>query len=267
MELYFKEYLVKRYLEMVKEAEAKEKPYYDNILKIDGTILYNISIEDERIRDFEYYCKQYNYIATVRKNTIINGAEHLMIHSSPNYFILTDSNEYENATEKEQKEMDKQITYNLDYNVARKQVLRKEISKMLKKIVDVENKNNSNYDDFGGFDEMYGYYNYKEYSLDKITNYERIFQILDPNNVYSKLEFEFGLLKETQDFITLDVFGDELTFKKDNVKEVFKQKFEFINELDNNKNGIIESYSMCNAIELYKRKYKTNFDKIYINAL
>ncbi|HBF4081614.1 TPA: hypothetical protein KOG56_002337 [Clostridioides difficile] len=267
MELYFKEYLVKRYLEMVEEAEEKEKQYYNDILKIDGTILYNIYIDDKRIRDFDNYYKQYNYVATIRKNTIINKVESLMVHSSPDYSILTDNDEYENATEEEQKEIDKQITYNLDYNVARKQVLRNEISNMFKKIVDIENKNNLSYDSFGGFDEYYGYYNYKEYNLDKIANYERIFQILDPNNVYSKLEFEFGLLKETQDFITLDVFGDELTFKKDNVKEVFKQKFEFINELDNNKNGIIESYSMCNAIELYKRKYKTNFDKIYINAL
>ncbi|MGO1044488.1 hypothetical protein ACTPEO_17275 [Clostridioides difficile] len=267
MELYFKEYLVKKYLEMVKEAEKKEKQYYNNILKIDGTILYNVPVDDRRIRDFDNYYKQYNYVATVRKNTIINKAESLMIQSSPNYFILTDSNEYGNVTEKEQEEIDKQIIYNIDYNVARKQVLRKEISKMLKKVVDIENKNNPNYDDFGGFDEEYRYYNYKEYNLDKIANYERIFKILDPISVYSKLELEFGLVKETHKDVTLDIFGDELTFKKDNVKEVFKQKFEFINELDSNKNDIIESYSMCNAIELYKRKHKATFEKIYIKTL
>nr|WP_228846494.1 hypothetical protein [Clostridioides sp. ES-S-0173-01]UDN49516.1 hypothetical protein JJJ25_18915 [Clostridioides sp. ES-S-0173-01] len=267
MELYFKEYLVKRYLEMVEEAEAKKKTYYNNILKIDGTILYNISIDDERIRDFEYYCKQYNYVATARKNTIKNEIERLMINSSPDHSALTDNNEYENATEEEQETIDKQITYNLNYNVARKQVLRKEISKMLKNIINIENKNNPNYDDFRGFDEKYGYYNYKEYSIDKITNYERIFKILENKSVYRELNFEFGLVKETENYVTLDVFGDELTFKKDNVEEVFKQKFEFINELDNNKNDIIESYSMCNAIEMYKRKHNTTFEKIYINAL
>lgn len=267
MELYFKEYLVKRYLEMLKEAEAKEKQYYNNILRIDGTILYNISIDDERIRDFEYYCDQYNYVATLGKNTITNEAEYLMVYSSPNYFILTDNDEYENATEEEQKEIDKQITYNLDYNVARKQVLRKEISNMLKKVIDIENKNNPNYDDFSGFNEYYGYYNHNEYSLDTITGYERIFKILDLNNVYSKLKFEFGLVKETENCVILDIFGDELTFKKDDVEEVFKQKFEFINKLDNNKNDIIESYSMCDAIALYKRKHNTNFDKVYISII